>query len=120
MEEKESGKYPDCPTNSAIDSTNRARSTGKVLARRQQHIEICSYICGFVPSQIYPRVVPIVMPHCIEGTRTKVQQVVVNYYAANVSNLTPGKMLLSPRFTPSLAEQWCKGTRIILREALRA
>ena len=58
--------------------------------------------------------------HANQGTRTKFQQVVVNYYGAKVSSLTPGKMLLSPRFTPSLAEQWCKGTRIILREALRA
>ena len=28
MEEKESGKYPDCPTNSAIDSTHRTRTHG--------------------------------------------------------------------------------------------
>ena len=58
--------------------------------------------------------------HANPRTRTKFQQVVLNHYGAKVPSLTPGRMLLSPRFNPSLAEQWCRKTRIILRAALRA
>ena len=58
--------------------------------------------------------------HANRRTGTKFQQVVLNYYGAKVPSLTPGRMLLSPRFTPSLAAQWCRKTRIILRTALRA
>ena len=58
--------------------------------------------------------------HANRSTGAKFQQVVLDHYGAKVPSLTPGRMLLSPRFTPSLAERWCKGTRIILRTALRA
>jgi len=58
--------------------------------------------------------------HANEGTRTKFQQVVLNYYGAVVPSLTPGRMLVSPRFKPSLAERWARETHIVVRAALRA
>ena len=61
--------------------------------------------------------------HIAHGTRStgaKFQEVVARYYGAKVPGLMPGQMLLSQRFTPSLAEKWCRETRVVLKAALRA
>ena len=52
--------------------------------------------------------------HGNAGTRGKFQEVVSNYYGARVPALTPGRMLLSSRFSPLLVEQFCVNTRAIL------
>jgi hypothetical protein len=58
--------------------------------------------------------------HANAGTRIGFQQVVADYYGASVPALTPGRLLLSPRFVPTVAERWCRQASIVLRAALRA
>lgn len=57
--------------------------------------------------------------HGNAGTRHRFDEVVYNYYGANVNAITPGKMLLSSRFSPLLLEQFCKQTRIILLAVIK-
>lgn len=60
--------------------------------------------------------------HGSVGTRRKFDEVVRNYYGANVNAITPGKMLLSSRFSPQrriLLETFCQRTRIILLAAIK-
>ena len=45
--------------------------------------------------------------HGNDGTHQKFQESVANFYGAKVYGLTPGKMLLSSRFRPTLVEQFC-------------
>ena len=58
--------------------------------------------------------------HRNQGTRSGFQEVVQNNYGAVVPGLTPGRMLLSPRFTPLLVEQFCQKIGIVLEHALKA
>lgn len=58
--------------------------------------------------------------HGNEGTRVAFQEAVQNYYGARVPGLTPGRMLLSSRFSPILVEQVCVKTRAILKASIRA
>ncbi len=58
--------------------------------------------------------------HGNDGTREAFQEVVQNYYGARVPGLTPGRMLLSSRFSPILVEQVCIRTRAILKTSIRA
>ncbi len=57
--------------------------------------------------------------HGSVGTRRKFNEVVRNYYGANVNAITPGKMLLSSRFSPLLLEQFCRKTQIILLAVIK-
>ena len=57
--------------------------------------------------------------HGNAGTRRRFDEVVYNYYGANVNAITPGKMLLSSRFSPLLLERFCKQTRIILLAVIK-
>ena len=52
-------------------------------------------------------------------TRKRFDEVVRRHYGAKVNSITPGKMMLSSRFTPLLLEQFCKETRIILLEVIK-
>ena len=58
--------------------------------------------------------------HCTPGTRGKFDEVVRNYYGASVNGMTPGRMLLSSRFSPLLLETFCLKTQIILLSAIKA
>lgn len=58
--------------------------------------------------------------HCAPGTRRKFDEVVRNQYGAKVNGMTPGRMLLSSRFSPILVEQFCRKTSIILLSAIKA
>jgi len=53
------------------------------------------------------------------GTRRKFSEVVKNYYGASVNGMTPGRMLLSNRFSPLLVEEFCRKTQIILLAAIK-
>ena len=57
--------------------------------------------------------------HCNAGTRKKFDQVTSNYYGASVNAITPGRLLLSNRFSPILLEQFCRKTKIILLTAIK-
>lgn len=57
--------------------------------------------------------------HCNAGTRRKFEQVKVNYYGASVKSITPGRFLLSSRFSPIVLEQFCRTTKILLLEAIK-
>lgn len=58
--------------------------------------------------------------HDNRGTRLHFQEVVRNYYGASVHSMTPGRMLLSTRFSPILVERFCRQTRIVLLSAIKA
>ena len=58
--------------------------------------------------------------HRNQGTRVGFQEVVQNNYGAAVPGLTPGRMLLSPRFRPLMVEQFCRKIGIVLEHALKA
>lgn len=58
--------------------------------------------------------------HGNRGTRIKFNGVVRNYYGADINSMTPGRMLLSSRFTPILVEEFCRTTQVILLTAIRA
>ena len=58
--------------------------------------------------------------HNNRGTRRRFQEVVRNYYGASVHSMTPGRMLLSTRFSPILVEKFCRQTRIVLLSAIKA
>lgn len=58
--------------------------------------------------------------HANVGTRLRFQEVVEDLYGAKVPTITPGRLLLSPRFFPTTAERWCKELRIIMKGAIRA
>ena len=57
--------------------------------------------------------------HGNASTRRKFDGVVRNYYGANVNAMTPGRMLLSSRFSPLLLEQFCRRTQVILLTAIK-
>lgn len=57
--------------------------------------------------------------HRNAGTREKFQQVVSAYYGAAIPSMTPGKLLLSPRFRPMKLETMCRQTRTVLLAAIR-
>ncbi len=57
--------------------------------------------------------------HGNTGTRRRFDEVVRKYYGANVNAITPGKMLLSSRFSPLLLERFCRTTRIILLAVIK-
>lgn len=57
--------------------------------------------------------------HRNAGTRVKFQEVVRQQYGANVSSITPGRLLVSPRFSPSLVEKWPLELRAIVRAAAK-
>ena len=60
--------------------------------------------------------------HGNAGTRRRFDEVVRKYYGANVNAVTPGKMLLSSRFSPQrriLLERFCRTTRIILLAVIK-
>ncbi len=54
------------------------------------------------------------------GTRRAFNAVVRNYYGADINSMTPGKLLLTPRFEPILVEQFCRTIRIVLLESIKA
>lgn len=58
--------------------------------------------------------------HNNAGTRKRFHEVVRNEYGASINGMTPGRMLLSSRFTPSIVERYCRQTRIILLDAMKA
>jgi hypothetical protein len=57
--------------------------------------------------------------HGTAGTYKGFQEVVSNIYGAKVPGMTPGRMLLSPRFKPPIVERLCRQTNIVLRTALK-
>lgn len=57
--------------------------------------------------------------HGNPGTRRGFQEVVYNRYGARVG-VTPGQLLLSSRFSPTLIETLCRQNSIILKTAIRA
>ncbi len=57
--------------------------------------------------------------HNSVGTRRRFNEVVSNYYGAPVNGMTPGRMLLSGRFSPILVEEFCRKTQIILLAAIK-
>lgn len=57
--------------------------------------------------------------HCTPATRLKFDEVVKNYYGASINGMTPGRMLLSSRFSPLLVEVFCRKTQIILLSAIK-
>ena len=52
-------------------------------------------------------------------TRKRFQDVIYQHYGARVPGLTPGKFLVSSRFSPSILEQMCRQTQIVIRAAIR-
>ena len=52
-------------------------------------------------------------------TREKFQHVVLQEYGAKIPTLTPGRLLISSRFSPSLLEKWCSELQLMIRTALK-
>jgi len=57
--------------------------------------------------------------HGNRGTRTRFNDVIRNYYGADVNSITPGKMLISQRFNPPLLKTFTAKLRIIMLESIR-
>lgn len=57
--------------------------------------------------------------HNNHGTRRRFNEVVSNYYGASINGMTPGRMLLSNRFSPIVVEQFCRKTQIVLLAAIK-
>lgn len=57
--------------------------------------------------------------HRTSSTLAKFKPVVRHYYGAYVSAITPGTLLLSPRWVPSLIDEYITTTRILIRELTR-
>lgn len=58
--------------------------------------------------------------HGNSGTRSKFQHVVRKRYGASIPSLTPGKLLISSRFSPLIVEEYCRKARVILKASLKA
>lgn len=58
--------------------------------------------------------------HGNRGTRIKFQHVVRKRYGANTPSITPGKLLISSRFSPLVIEEYCRKARIILKSSVKA
>ena len=57
--------------------------------------------------------------HQNQSSYHKFQEVVRRRYGANVPSMTPGRMLISSRFSPLLLREWILSTRTILKTAAR-
>jgi hypothetical protein len=54
------------------------------------------------------------------NARTAFARVVTRRYGANLNHITPGVLLISPRFQPPLLSQYLAAARVIARDAARA
>jgi hypothetical protein len=99
---------------------NRAREIAlnleKLFGRNEHFVAILLGYGGFISDL---RKVRNHIAHGNEGTYKRFQEVVTRHYGAHVPGLTPGRMLLSSRFSPILVEQFCRQTNAILKAALR-
>lgn len=58
--------------------------------------------------------------HNNRNSRTAFRTVVVRHYGANVNSVSPGVLLLSPRFAPTMLERYIASCRIIVRDCSRS
>lgn len=58
--------------------------------------------------------------HSNAGSRARFGSVVRRHYGASLNSVSPGLLLLSPRFSPILLEQYLSACRIIVRGCARA
>ncbi|MBC8461929.1 MAG: hypothetical protein H8D67_28500 [Deltaproteobacteria bacterium] len=58
--------------------------------------------------------------HNNPDSRKKYRSVVKSHYGAFVNSVTPGILLLSPRRTPTLMEQYLRKSRIFVKEMVKA
>jgi hypothetical protein len=89
----------------------------EMLLNRNEH-----FIDTIIGHGIFVSDLRKVRNHIAHGTRSTYadfQDVVSNYYGARVPGLTPGKMLLSARFSPMLVERFCRQTHAVLKAALK-
>ena len=57
--------------------------------------------------------------HKNTDSRKAFETVVVRHYGAALNNVSPGLLLLSPRFAPTMLEQYIASCRVILKNATR-
>ena len=57
--------------------------------------------------------------HRTPSTRKRFQEVVLQKYGATIPSITPGRMLISKRFSPPLVEQWSRQVQIVTKTAIR-
>ncbi len=57
--------------------------------------------------------------HRNQGTYKKFQEVVLRRYGARIPSMTPGRMLVSHRFSPNLVEEWSRAVQILTKAAIR-
>ncbi|HLY61364.1 MAG TPA: hypothetical protein VKV95_11495 [Terriglobia bacterium] len=53
-------------------------------------------------------------------SRENYRQVVRSHYGASPNHVTPGLLLVTPRFSPPLVEQYIKKQRIIAKDLVKA
>ncbi len=53
-------------------------------------------------------------------SRSKYREIVKRHYGAYMNHVTPGMLLLAPRFQPPLIEQYIRQTRIMVKDMARA
>ncbi len=58
--------------------------------------------------------------HNNQNSRTAFRTVVVRHYGASVNSVSPGVLLLSPRFAPTMLERYIASCRIIVRDCSRS
>jgi hypothetical protein len=58
--------------------------------------------------------------HNNSKSRSNYRQVVRGYYGAYLNHMTPGSLLLSPRLTPCLLDQYILRTRVLARDLVKA
>jgi hypothetical protein len=58
--------------------------------------------------------------HRNANSRAAFATVVVRHYGANLNNVSPGLLLLSSRFTPTMLERYIAACRLIIRDCTRS
>ena len=58
--------------------------------------------------------------HRTSSTRAKFKPIVRAYYGAYLNSITPGALLLSPRWAPTLFDRYVGTARILMRDLVRA
>jgi hypothetical protein len=58
--------------------------------------------------------------HRTSSTRAKFKPIVRGYYGAYLNSITPGTLLLSQRWAPSLIDRYMTTARILIRDLVRA
>lgn len=100
---------------SRVNFINEA--TKYVLDGRDYYLRTCS-VHSLVVSEM--QAVRNRIAHKNAKSRAAFSTVVIRHYGADLNSVSPGLLLLSPRFSPSLLERYIASCRIIAKDCSRS